>query len=411
MTEDMALSKRTERGVLSAVTLSHLGQHFLVGVSVLYADMMLDLNLSYTQLGIALGAGSIASGFLQIFWSRLSRSFSKRMLLGLGNVTMSIGTLAVATAQRLVHLIGGQVVTATGQAAQHPVAASIISQKFPRERIPGALSIHYGLGFVGNMVSPVVLSAIALSYGWRVATLLLSVLPLVTGVSLLYYLRGEASASRSIEEREAANLWADLKSVARRKDVVLIVAAQSLAVGGTGMGVIITYTPLYLRQALHLESMETSIIYSIAVIGGVAGTLLVGRIADRFGSLITAIFVMSAGSLLIALLVVHASLSSLLVLHLLAVAATSFSFGSLLQAHLASASTPRERDLVFGLYFTISQGVSSVWTTLTGFLIDTYGSFNPAWMFRAILGFMACLLLLLAYVNFRRSEQAEQLRE
>ena len=43
-------SRDTERRVLTAVTLSHLAQHFTVGVSVLYPQVMSDLALSYTQL-------------------------------------------------------------------------------------------------------------------------------------------------------------------------------------------------------------------------------------------------------------------------------------------------------------------------------------------------------------------------
>ena len=174
------------------------------------------------------------------------------------------------------------------------------------------------------------------------------------------------------------------------------VAGEAFAVGGTGMGVIITYTPLFLRRGLNVESLETSVVYSIAVIGGVVGTLVMGHLAQRLGNLKTALPIMGAGPLLILLLTLYDSFSFLLVVHLFAVGATSFSFSSLLQAHLASISTQRQRDIMFGLYFTIAHGLSSVWTAVTGLLIDTYGSFNPAWILRAILGLIAFCLVLLA---------------
>jgi len=387
---------RTEKGVLAAITLSHLAQHFCVGFSVLYPDIMSDLHLNYTQLGMMSGANSIVSGFIQMLWSLLSRSFAKRVLLGFGNALTSIGFFVMGASHRFIGLVAGNVASGVGQAAQHPVGASMITQKFPREKVPWALSIHYGLGFVGNIVSPVVLSMVAVSFGWRRATYFLAVVPLMAGLFLLYYLKGEESASRSIEERERANLWDDVKSAIRIRGAMLIIAAESFAVGGTGMGVIVTYAPLFLNRGLNVESLEMSVIYSIAVVGGVVGTLIVGRLGHKFGNLKTATPIMGLGSLLILLLVAYSSFNMLLVPHLFIIGATSFSCGSLLQAHLASISTPRQRDVLFGLYFTISQGISSIWMTLTGFLIDLYGSFNPAWVLRAALGTVAFLLLLLA---------------
>lgn len=396
---------RTEKGVLAAITSSHLAQHFCVGFSVLYPDIMSDLGLNYTQLGIMSGANSIVSGFLQMLWSLLSRSFAKRVLLGFGNALTSIGLFVMGTSPRFMELVAGNVASGVGQSVQHPVGASMITQKFARGKVPWALSIHYGLGYVGNIVSPVLLSMIAVSFGWRLATYFLAVIPLMAGLFVLYYLKGEESASRSIRERERANLWDDVKSVIRIRGAMFIIAAESFAVGGTGMGVIITYAPLFLKRVLNVESLQMSVVYSIAVVGGVIGTLVVGRLAHRFGNLGIATPVIGVGSLLILLLAVYSSFHVVLVLHLFMIGAASFSCGSLLQAHLASISTPRQRDVLFGLYFTISHGISSVWTTLTGFLIDTYGSFNPAWVLRAILGTIAVLLLILARAHANNKGQ------
>jgi len=392
---------RSEKGVLTAVTSSHLAQHFCVGFSVLYPDMMLDLGLNYTQLGIMDGFTSVIAGFLQMLWSLLSRHASRGVLLGLGNIMMSIGISAMGLAKGFVQLIGGSVLRGSGQAAQHPIGTSIITEKFPSERTSRALSVHYGLGYVGNIISPIVLASIAIVLGWRQAAYILAIVPFMAGLSLLHYLRREESASRSIRDTERGNLWKDMKSVIHVRSAMLIIAGEAFAVGGTGMGVIITYTPLFLRRGLNVEALETSVVYSIAVIGGVVGTLVIGHLAHRFGNLRMAIPIMGAGPLLILFLTAYASFNVLLVVHLFIIGATSFSFSSLLQAHLASISTQRQRDIMFGLYFTIAHGLSSMWTALTGFLIDTYGSFNPAWILRAVLGFIAFFLIILASLQRR----------
>jgi cyanate permease len=63
---------------------------------------------------------------------------------------------------------------------------------------------------------------------------------------------------------------------------------------------------------------------------------------------------------------------------------------------LASISTPQQRDILLGFFFTIGFGISALWTTYTGFLIDTYGSFTPAWILKAALGTVAFLFAVAA---------------
>jgi len=385
---------KSERVVLAVVTLSHLAQHFNVGLSVLYPEIMITLGLNYTQLGVMTGASSMISGFLQMLWSILNRYLSRRILLGMGNLLIAVGTLLTGAATRFIDLVTGTVVSRIGTSVQHPVGSSILSQKFTKDRVTGALSIHYGLGYVGNIISPVFLSSIALVVGWRQAIYVLAVIPLITSLLLFYFLRGEASASKSIQIK-GSRFWEDARSIIRIKGVILIIAAQAFIVGGTGMGVIITYTPLFLQNVLKLETLESSFIYSFAVVGGVLGTIVFGHLATRFGNLKIASFIAATCSLLIFFLVFQDTLNPLLILQFFFIAATGFTSSSLLQAHLAAISTPSQRDILLGLYFSIGFGTSSVWTTITGIIIDVYG-FNSAWIFRAVLGAIAFVILLVA---------------
>jgi len=395
MTEP-ALRRNPEKNILAVVTFSHLAQHFYVGLSILYPYMMSDLNLNYTQLGIVTGLSSTISGFLQMIWSLLNRYAPRRILLGVGNALMSLGCLMTASAGRFVELAGANIVSGIGQAAQHPVGTSLITSRFEREKVSGALSIHYGLGYVGNIISPVLLSYVTILFGWRLATYILAIVPLTACLVLLYFLRGEESGSGSIQGRQETNLWKDVKSVVHIKSAIPVIAAQAFASSGTGMDIITTYIPLFLKNQLNVGIMETSAIYSAAVVGGVIGTVFLGHVANRFGSLRTASAILGAGSIAIFLLVFHSSFGLWLLPHIFIIGITSFSFSSLLQAHLASISTPQQRDILLGIFFTIGFGISALWTTFTGFLIDTYASFTPAWVLKAALGTIAFLFAIAA---------------
>lgn len=404
MPEESKLIDRPGNRVLAIITLSHLAQHFAIGISVLYPNMMQDLGLNYTGLGIITGTSRIIAGFLQMAWSLLNRYTSRRVLLGIGNLLISGGSFLIGTAANFRELLIGDVIRGSGQAAQHPVGTSILSHKFSKARVSWALSIHYGLGYVGNIVSPIILSTIALTYSWRLAVYTLAIVPIMSGVLVLYYLRHEKSASKSLQSNVQSNLWEDLKSVIRIRDAPLLIAAQAFAVGGTGMGVIITYTPLFLTNQLHVGLFETSVIYSIGVVGGVLGTMFFGHFAGKLGNLQTASIVFGSGSLLILLLTLHTSVTLLLIPHLFLIGVTSFSSSSLLQSHLAAISTPNQRDVLLGLYFTIGFGLSSIWTTLTGFIIDLDPSFTLAWILRAILGTIAFLVITYTFLTRTKSQ-------
>ena len=133
--------------------------------------------------------------------------------------------------------------------------------------------------------------------------------------------------------------------------------------------------------------------------------MLFGHFAGKFGNLQTAAIVFGVGSLLILLLTLHTSFTLLLVPHLFLIGATSFSSSSLLQSHLASISTSNQRDVLLGLYFTIGFGLSSIWTAITGVIIDLDPSFNLAWILRAVLGIISFFII--AYTFLTRVKTPE----
>jgi len=336
------------------------------------------------------------SGFAQMIWSLLVRYMPRRILLGVGNILVSIGCVVMGTARSFANMVAGNVVSGSGQAAQHPVGTSILAQKFSREKVGGALSIHYGLGYIGNIISPILLSLIAVSFGWRQAVYVLASIPLASGLVVLYFLRGDRLSPRQDQETERRSLLKDLKSAARVRSGFIVIAAEAFAIGGSGMGVITTYIPVYLKNFLMVGVFETSMIYAFAVVGGVVGTILFGRLARTHGNLKMAALITGLSSALILLLRSYSAFNVLIIPHLFVIGATSFGGSSLLQAYLVSVSTPNERDILIGLYFTIGFGCSSVWTTFTGFVIDAYGSFDPAWLLRSALGTIAFVLMIWA---------------
>jgi predicted MFS family arabinose efflux permease len=252
------------------------------------------------------------------------------------------------------------------------------------------------------------LRASSLIAGWRSSYYLLAVVLLSCGVLVIVGLRGETASDRAISKQSKRKLLDDMKSALRVKEAMLILIAQIFISGGSGMGVMTTWVPVYLRDStkgLGLDIWQAGIVSSVATAGGVLGTILLGRVADRRGYLKTAMVSLTMTTITIYLLTLYSSFSIIMVPHLFILSMTTFSMSSLLQAHIASASSPAERDILMGLFFTLGFGVSSIWSTLLGVVIDRF-SFGVVWLIMVGTGIGAMICLLVAYRIFRTKQHS-----
>jgi predicted MFS family arabinose efflux permease len=345
------------------------------------------------------GVSRIIGGFLQMGYSVAGRYIPRRLLLGGSNLAISLGCLMMGIADRFSGLLFGNVTAGVGQAGEHPLGTSILTQKFEKNGVAGALSTFYGFGYIGNIISPLLLSSISVLLGWRFSYFFLALIPLITGLIVLSYLRNEPASGKTQVIDGNGNLLNEIKSSLKISGAPFILIAQGFIVGGTGMGVIITWIPQFLRDAskgLGLSIMEAGIIGAVSTLGGVIGTIVVGRLAERFGYLRTAIVCICSTIISIYLLTFYSEFTFILVLHLFFAGVTTFSISSLLQAQLATMSSSSQKDVLLGLFFTVGFGLSSLWSTIMGLLIDAY-SFDAIWTMMSSLGLVALFMLINAH--------------
>ncbi|MGQ9679895.1 MAG: MFS transporter [Candidatus Bathyarchaeia archaeon] len=382
---------------MSGISVSHFAQHLYAGSSILYNNIMEDLNLNYTQLGLIVGIVNVLGGLLQIVYSIVSRWIPRRLLLLGSNFAMSLGSIITGIADRFEGLIAGKAVMGIGQAGIHPLSSSIISSKFDK-RLGSMFSIFYGLGYVGNIVSPILLSSVALFAGWRNAFLLLASIFFVASLIVFYVLRGETSADKIPLTESKSGLLGDVKAAFKVKGAIPILVAQSFISGGTGMGVMTTWVPVFLRDAskgLGLTVGFAGIITSLATIGGVLGTFYLGRLGDRVGYVKMASMSLGITTATIFMLTFYKGYNLLLIPHLFVLSMTTFGISSLLQAQLVKNATQAEKDVLLGFYFTFGFGVNALWSTLLGALIDSF-SFNAIWLTMVGAGLAAQVCLIFA---------------
>lgn len=393
----------SENKVLGAVTISHTSQHFFQGAGILSQSMVEALKLDYTQIGIMNGLLNI-TGVLPLLYSILSRKWSKRALLGWSNVLMGLGCMITGAADRFVLVLTGTTASGVGQAGQHPMSSSIITEKYRKKGIGSALSIFFGLGYIGNIISPLLLSSVAYTYGYQSAYYLLGIIPICTGLMILVALRKEPSAGVAKIERKDRNLWTDMKTSLKVPGAIAVLIAYGFVSGGTGLGVLSTWVPLFLRspKGLNQPILAAGIVSALGTIGGVIGTIYLGRVAEKKGYLKIAIISLTITTLMILSLSLYTNFSLFIVPNLFLLSLTTFSLTSLMQAHLMSIAGPNERDILAGLFFAVGAGVSAIWSTVLGYMIDQY-NFTVVWTTMGAAGITALFLLFYAHRAGRRT--------
>jgi predicted MFS family arabinose efflux permease len=383
---------RSANSVLAVVTISHLMQHIYLGISILFPLIIADLNLSYTEFGLIIAISSLIGGILQIGFSVLSRKIARHILLGLGNILLSLGTFLTSFAYNFLHFLYARLIASIGIAPQHPMGTAIISERFDSKSIGKAIGIHFGLAYIGNIIGPLFMTILAIVVGWRNTLMIFSIPVLIVGFTTIWYLSEGKKVVNVTKRSKIPSLKSDVVSVIRTKSVIPIIITQTLISGGTDLGIIVIYTPLFLADALKLNVFERGIVYTIALVGGVLGPVTLGRYADKFGHLKTATLSTLIAVISVYLLSFYDSANLILVFHLFILGFASFALPTLLQTHLVKITKEFKRDLVVGMFFTISFGFGSLWAGIMGYIIDTY-SFSAAFMVMGTLGLIAFIIL------------------
>ncbi|KYH39489.1 MAG: hypothetical protein AYL33_008220 [Candidatus Bathyarchaeota archaeon B63] len=276
------------------------------------------------------------------------------------------------------------------------MGTAIISEKFDDKSLGKAIGIHYGVAYLGNIIGPLSVASLISLLGWRGTLFFFSIPTLIIGMIVIWYLTGDKHARPIHSAESSTSLRMDVIKLIRTPTVIPIMLTQALLSGGIDLGIITTYTPLFLADALKMDvrSPLYGLTYTVGLLGGVCGPILLGKYADRIGHLKTAAFSAFLAFSLVYLLAIYESASLLLAPHLFLLGLASFALPTLLQSHLVNITERYNRDLVIGVFFTVGFGFGSLWSGIIGYTIDAYSSFKPALILMGTLGVTAFLILI-----------------
>ena len=211
------------------------------------------------------------------------------------------------------------------------------------------------------------------AFGWRTTLAYFALPAIVIGILVLWGISEERDGRAALEARRS--LGRETLEILRNRNLRYIVGAQATAAGGRGLGVVITFVPLYLSQELGLGVMRMGVLYTLMLIGSVVGPTLAGFVSDRLGARKPVLLSAYMASTLTMALLVHLGTRGawLLPLVVFVLGCVAYAESPMLQSLTADATEGSSQDVVFGLYHTIGFGSGALWAIVLGALVDGLG--------------------------------------
>ena len=338
---------------------------------LLFLEFAREFTLPPEAIAYLAAAGSVSSGLVQLSYGALTRSVSRRRLLGLGNIMFGGGFAAQALANTFPAVAVANIASRLGGSQQHPVGNGLLSEQFPAERRGFAISAHIAGGNVGTVIGGVFGAGLIATFGWRSTVLIFGLPAVAIALAILLLVRETGT------DRAAAVAHGSVRDAYRRilriRDLLWVYVASVLGGGGRGLGVVNLFVLLYLTDVIRVGGSTRDLMYAVLVILSVPAPLAAGALSDRFGRKRVIVGVYLAGAIGFVVFVLAGSSLVGLWAGILIMGSFSFAESPQLQALLADISPAEIRDVSFAVYFTLAFGVGSLWTAGYGAIIGAIG--------------------------------------
>jgi FSR family fosmidomycin resistance protein-like MFS transporter len=232
-------------------------------------------HLNYASASALILAATISSSVIQPLFGHVSDRRSLPWLMPLGPVVSGIGVGLVGIASSYGLTFAAVVLSGVGVAAFHPEGSRFANYVSGARRSSGMSLFSVG-GNIGFALGPALMTPLVLLFGLP-GTLLVIVPTSLMGAVLVHELprlkgfRADVAGGR-VRRSESADAWGPFALLGG------VIALRSFVYFG-----FVTFIPLYYIHDLHTSRATGGAALTVMLAGGALGTLVGGRLADRFG--------------------------------------------------------------------------------------------------------------------------------
>ena len=239
-----------------------------------------DLHFTDLQTSLPLTAFVIVYMLTSPLFGTLADRMSRKVLIALGVALWSLATAGAALATGFVSFMVARALVGVGEAAYATISPSLISDYFPPERRNRILTYFYVAIPVGAALGFTLGGVVGNAYGWRAAFLVCG-LPGLLAAGLALAIREPGRGTLDPVLLGAVPGWPEALRRLRTTAPYVIAVAGYVAVTWAGGGMA-DWFPTFLSRFRGMSIAEAgSLTGTATVVGGLAGTLTGGLVADR----------------------------------------------------------------------------------------------------------------------------------
>ncbi len=246
-------------------------------LALLAPSILRDTGLTGEQYGFVISAFSVAYMIGNPLWGRWLDRFGLRLGMIMAVAVWSLASASHAIAAGFLGFALARATLGFGEGATFPGGLRTVMQTLPPSLRARGVAVAYSGGSMGALITPLVMTPIALTWGWRAAFLFTGLVGLTWLLLwLLVSRRSDVSEHRREDPTESAAL-----SKPRFTDKRLWSFMLAYALGALPLAFVIYGSAIYLSQARGASQALIGKLLWIPPLGWEIGYFFWGWLSDR----------------------------------------------------------------------------------------------------------------------------------
>jgi FSR family fosmidomycin resistance protein-like MFS transporter len=364
------MTRKSSKHTLTTCCAAHILHDGLSDVSyVLLPILAQAFGLSLVQVGVIRSAWRAATALFQTPVGLIAERLGARNLLAFGTAASGLAFIALGQAAGFAAILVALFCAGFGSAFQHPLCSTLISHAYPADGRRAALGTYNFFGDVGKFAFGGAVSLLFVAgVPWQTPITVFGALALACALLVLVALDATAGRTRTAhahpDKRDAGKGWGVRNRAGFTALCLIEVVDTSVRTG------FLTFIA-FLMLAKNLPAGWAALSVPLLLIGGMAGKLACGHLAEHFGIVRTVVITEIATGVGILLMLVLPDVAAYLVLPLLGIALNGTS--SVLYATIGDVIDPERLPRAFGLFYTINSVCGLIVPLVFGVIGDAFG--------------------------------------
>jgi MFS transporter, ACS family, hexuronate transporter len=371
--------------MLALISVSHIiGATAQYGINTLAPFYKDELGLSRAQVGLFFSAFYLAMAGFSFGAGRRADRLGVRKTIFQGHLFLGVCTLAASLAPSFAWAFASFFLAGLGYSFLNPASSKGVMAWFHRDERATAMGTKQTGVPGGGVVTAVLAPQLVLLVGWRGALAALGIINFLFGFFFSFYWRDPpedraAAVPENVSAQEIEtplNVWSFLP------------ISCGTAIYLVGQMTLITYIPLYLKDAMGFSAYWASQALALTQAGAMVGRIGWGIASDRlFGGrrkIVLILIGLLSAILIMALGFMRPQSPLYLLLPILFLAGVCLvGYQGVSYALIGELAGKAKTGSALGMMITINAACATIGTPLFGYIVDRTGSYPIAWMLLA----------------------------